>query len=130
MVPSSYAGIGGFAFDLSTPTGPELIPGLQRLHLTPRGILLLAKCGLLPKVSGEEILDKSKTDGTGKTICCIQVGWMLIQAATRLAVGLPLAPLEINTIALVVCALLNHVLWWHKPKWVNKPILLQGEWTR
>jgi len=100
------------------------------LHLTPRGILLLAKCGLLPSVTREEILDKSKTDGSGKAICCIQVGWILVQAVTRLAVGLPITPLEINTIAHVACALMNYVLWWHKPKWVNRPITLQGDWTR
>jgi hypothetical protein len=133
MVHSFYAGMGGFAFDISIPAKahqPDFIPCLRRLHLTPRGILLLAKCGLLPTVSKEEILDKSKTDGTGKTICCIQVGWMLVQAVTRLAVGLPITPLEINTIAHVACALMNYVLWWHKPKWVNEPIILQGDWTR
>jgi hypothetical protein len=133
MVHSFYAGMGGFAFDLSIPTTAgksTFIPGLRMLHLTPRGILLLAKCGLLPSVTREEILDKSKTDGSGKAICCIQVGWILVQAVTRLAVGLPITPLEINTIAHVACALMNYVLWWHKPKWVNRPTTLQGDWTR
>jgi hypothetical protein len=133
MVHSFYGGMGGFAFDLTVSgiaDGSPFIPGLRRLHVTPRGLLLLAKCDLLPRVTKGDILDKSKTDGSGKLICCIQVGWILVQAVTRLAVGLPIAPLEINTIAHVICALMNYLLWWSKPKWVNEPTILRGEWTQ
>ncbi|KAM0714818.1 hypothetical protein Q7P37_009282 [Cladosporium fusiforme] len=133
MVHSFYGGMGGFAFDLSasgTTAASPSIPGLRRLHVTPRGLLLLAKCGLLPRVTKDDILDKSKTDGVGKLICCVQVGWMVVQAVTRLAVGLPISPLEINTIAHVVCALMNYALWWSKPKWVNEPTVLRGDWTQ
>ncbi|KAF7192966.1 hypothetical protein HII31_05697 [Pseudocercospora fuligena] len=128
-----YAGMGGFVFDLTEPDltddGP-LIPDLQRLHVTPRGLQLLARCGLLPSISAEDIMDKSKTDGTGKLICCAQVIWVVISAVSRLAVGLPVTPLEINTIAHVVCALTVYVLWWHKPRWVNEPTFLRGKWVR
>jgi hypothetical protein len=133
MVHSFYGGMGGFAFDLTVSgmaDGSPFIPGLRRLHVTPRGLLLLAKCGLLPRITKGDILDKSKTDGSGKLICCVQVGWILVQAVTRLAVGLPIAPLEINTIAHVICALMNYLLWWSKPKWVNEPTILRGEWTQ
>lgn len=125
--------MGGFVFDLTDPdltAGAPFIPDLQRLHVTPRGAQLLAQCGLLPSISKEDIVDKSKTDGTGKFICCIQVGWMIVSAITRTAVGLPVTPLELNTIAHVVCALLIYVFWWDKPRWVNEPTVLRGPWTR
>ncbi|KAL7812696.1 hypothetical protein V8C44DRAFT_329024 [Trichoderma aethiopicum] len=132
MVHGFYAGMGGFVFDTTTPEmlhGPPFIPQ-RRLHVTPRGIQLLAKCGLLPDISVEEIKDKSKTDGSGKLICCIQVGWMVVQAIVRVAVGLPITPLETNTIGHVVCALINYALWWYKPKWIKEPTILRGDWTR
>lgn len=132
MVHGFYAGMGGFVFDMTTPDmsrGPIFIPQ-RRLHVTPRGIQLLAKCGLLPDISMADITDKSKTDGSGKLICCLQVSWMLVQAALRVAVGLPVTPLETNTIGHVICALINYALWWYKPRWIKEPTILNGEWTR
>ena len=125
--------MGGFVFDLTDPdlrAGAPFIPDLQRLHVTPRGAQLLAECGLLPPIAKDDILDKSKTDGTGKVICCVQVAWMIVSAITRTAVRLPVTPLEVNTLAHVVCALLFYVFWWHKPRWVNEPTVLRGAWTR
>ncbi|KAI0553248.1 hypothetical protein F4679DRAFT_532525 [Xylaria curta] len=133
MVHSFYAGMGGFAFDLATDDisdGPPFIPYLRRLHITPRGIQVLATCGLLPKVPESEITDKSKADGTAKLIACFQVVWMLVQALTRLAIGLPVTPLETNTIGHVLTALINYALWWHKPRMVKEPTILRGDWTR
>ena len=130
---SFYAGMGGFVFDMDSPDmkdGPSFMPKLGRLHVTPRGIQLLANCGLLPQISKKAIADKNKTDGAGKLFCCIQVGWMLFQTVTRLAVGLPISPLEVNTIGHVFCALLNFLLWWSKPRWIREPTVLHGEWTR
>ena len=125
--------MGGFVFDMDSPDmrdDPSFIPHWKRLHVTPRGIQMLAKCGLLPQTSKKTIADKNKTDGAGKMVCCIQVGWMLFQTATRLAIGLPISPLEINTIGHVFCALLNFLLWWSKPRWIREPTILRGEWTR
>ncbi|KAI0009649.1 hypothetical protein F4779DRAFT_581446 [Xylariaceae sp. FL0662B] len=133
MVHSFYAGMGGFVFDLTTPDitrGPRFVPNQRRLHLTARGVQLLAQCGLLPDTAESEIRDKSKTDGSGKVICSLQVGWILVQAITRAALGLAVTPLETNTIGHVLCALINYILWWHKPRWIQEPTVLQGEWTR
>lgn len=130
---SFYAGMGGFVFELPDQTLDKARPFIQsyrRLHVTPRGVQLLAKCGLLPRITIDDIMDKSKTDGAGKVICCAQVLWMVIQAITRVAVGLPVTPLETNTIGHVVCALINYILWWNKPRWIKEPTVLRGEWTR
>lgn len=124
--------MGGFVFDLtdSDLDGEPFIPGFDRLHVTPRGVQLLARCGLLPIVNKQDILDKSKTDGTGKLICCVQIIWTIASAITRLAVKLPITPLEVNTLAHVACALMIYSLWWYKPRWVNEPTILRGEWAR
>lgn len=133
MVHSFYAGMGGFVFDPPDRTLEKAAPFIQshrRLHVTPRGVQLLARCGLLPRITTGDIMDKSKTDGSGKVICCAQVLWMVIQAITRVAVDLPVTPLETNTIGHVVCALINYILWWNKPRWIKEPTVLRGEWTQ
>ena len=124
--------MGGLVFDLHDAellAGHSFIPDHQRLHVTPRGIRLLAKCGLLPHITIQEIDDKSKTDETAKLLCCVQVTWILVQTITRLAIGLAISPLEINTLGHVICALMMYALWWHKPRWVKEPITLRGDWT-
>jgi hypothetical protein len=124
--------MGGFVFDLSDVESgdcPSFIPGSSRLHVTSRGMRLLAQCGLLPSISKSEIEDKSKSDGSAKFICCIQVIWIVAQTITRLAVGLSISPLEINTIGHVACALMMYALWWSKPRWIREPTVLRGEWV-
>lgn len=133
IVHSFYTGMGGFVFDLDEceiDRDMPYIPELRRLHVTPRGVRLLAQCGLLPEISKDEIEDKSKSDGSAKMICCIQVIWIIVQTITRLAVGLAISPLEINTLGHVACALMMYALWWSKPRWVREPTILRGDWTR
>lgn len=122
--------MGGFVFDLNDTEGPPIVPDVPRLHLTPRGAQLLARCGLLPQISKEEIQDKSKSDGSAKLICCIQVSWLVVSTLGRISESLPVTPLEVNTIAHVASALMCILLWWHKPRWVNEPTVLRGKWTR
>lgn len=91
---------------------------------------LLAKSGLLPPISEREISDKSKADGLAKTLVCLQAIWMVVQVISRLVDGLPVTLLEVNTLGHVVCALLIYLLWWHKPRLVREPTVLQGQWVK
>lgn len=123
--------MGGFAIDLDTSDLNDQKPFTNkhtRLTLTARGVKLLAECGYLPNISEEEILDKSKTDKLGRFIALIQAIWMLLQILGRVAVKLPITLLEVNTLAHVLCALIIYLLWWKKPKLINEPTKLQGEW--
>lgn len=127
-VHSLYAGMGGFAFDAGQlPQGQDaFVPHIDRLHLSPLGVLLLAKCGLLPNLSLQEIKDKSKADGLAKTIVIFQAGWMVVQTIGRVWSRLPVTLLEVNTMGHVICAMIIYLLWWSKPKEVNEPTIIQG----
>jgi hypothetical protein len=128
-----YTLMGGFVIDLGRsydPKDPEFTNGIERLTLTPRGLLLLAKCGHLPKISEEEIMDKSKVDELGKLLACTQVTWMVVQVCTRLGLRLPVTLLEVTAVSHVVCALVLYALWWHKPRKVDEPTVLTGDWVR
>lgn len=102
---SFFACTGGFAFEL--PSLGRSIPGAtdsiidrpKRLTLTARGMTVLARCGHIPSVRKEEIEDKSKANDLAKAAVIVQATWMLIQVIGRLASGLPVTPLEVNTVA-------------------------------
>jgi hypothetical protein len=128
-----YTLMGGFVIDLGhshDPKDPDFTNGIERLTLTPRGLLLLAKCGHLPKISEEEIMDKSKVDELGKLLACTQVTWMVVQVCTRLGLRLPVTLLEVTAVSHVVCALVLYALWWHKPRKVDEPTVITGDWVR
>ena len=110
----------------SIPSAQILQKRRTRLTLTPRGVDLLGKCGLLPSISESEIEDKSKEDALGKAISCLQVTWMVVQVIGRLALRLPITLLEINTIGHVLCALVVYCMWWYKPRWVLDPTRVHG----
>lgn len=127
-----YALMGGFVFDTqeSFPAEPNpFATGIDRVSVTPKGIKLLASCGHLPSLSGEEIADKSKIDELGKVFACIQATWLVVQICTRLGLHLPVTLLEVSTASHVLCALVIYGLWWHKPRKVSEPTILRGAWT-
>ena len=72
----------------------------------------------------ESILDKSKADNIAKTLTCIQAFWIIIQSIARVASGLPLTFLEINTLGHVKCAQFMFLFWWDKPLEILYPTLL------
>ena len=132
VVHGFYAAMGGFVFELDSTVASALcLPNSEpyRLTITPRGLKVLAQCGLLPAMSEKDIRDKSKADGLAKTIVCLQAGWMVLQTVVRLAFGLPVTLFEVNTIGHVVCAVLIYALWWHKPRLIHEPTVIRGRWV-
>ncbi|KAF2758485.1 hypothetical protein EJ05DRAFT_510406 [Pseudovirgaria hyperparasitica] len=126
-----YASMGGFVVDLDShdmSDKPKFLRNSTRLTLTPKGILLLARCGYLPSIRREEIEDKSKTDGLGKFLACGQALWMTAQVIARLANNLPITLLEVTTLGHVLCALILYSFWWYKPRWIAEPTRLDGDW--
>jgi hypothetical protein len=132
MTHGFYAGMGGFTFEFDNtviPGAASFVPSRRRLTLTPRGIVLLARCGLLPDVSKNEITDKSKADSIAKSIVCLQAAWFTVQIIARLVLKLPVTLLEVNTLGHVFAAFVIYILWWHKPRMITEPTRLTGPWT-
>jgi hypothetical protein len=128
MMHAHFATMCGFCFD-TTNVEQNFLPGERtRVTLTSRGICSLAELApeLLPDISKELIRDKSKADGFGKTLVCLQAFWFCTQCISRLATGLSITLLELNTFGHALCALLAYTFWWSKPHDVNEAVLIQG----
>jgi hypothetical protein len=125
---SFFALMGGFVFDVSA--NPKLCPlplGETQVTLTPAGIQFLAEREphVIPDISAEYIRDKSKANHLAKTLVCIQALWFCCSVVSRLAYGLAISLLELNTLAHAVCALFIYLLWWDKPLDVEEPVLIR-----
>ena len=123
--------MGGYAFDVSKDKQPRIWPRqVDRLTLSSRAVraCLISQDKdlreVLPFLSEEEIWDKSKANGLAKAIVCIQALWFCTQCIARLAQGMPISLLELNTFAHALCALLVYLLWWNKPLDVQEPTLV------
>ena len=116
-----YAIMGGLAL---CPTRKHYLPeSIKRLTLTPAGLRFLHEHAphLIPRISKEEIKDKSKADGLEKFLICAQATWFCTSSIARIANGLPITLLELNAIAHAACALLIYTFWWSKPLNVFEP---------
>jgi len=83
--------------------------------------------GLLPDISVESIKDKSKADKLAKALVIVQASWLILQCVMRWIAQLPVTPLELNTLAHGICALMVYYLWWEKPLDVQSPTLVTAE---
>ena len=95
------------------------------LRLTGSAFLILSTLGFVPKITINDINDKSKTDTIGKVLASLQAAWMLVQVLARRFNSLPITILEFNTVINAICALLAYLLWWKKPQGVNEPTEIQ-----
>jgi hypothetical protein len=78
----------GLIYQDSSPDGEQFMPGQrQRITLTSDGLAWLAKHRpqLVPEISRESILDKSKSDWLAKAFTCWQASYFCIQCVYRLS---------------------------------------------
>ena len=121
--------MGGFVLD----TSPTPILGSEtRFVLTPRGVRFVMKNApeLIPDLSEDSLLDRSKADGFQKSLFIWQLGYFCCSCAERLVVGLPVSLLEVSTVAHALCMLSVCLLWWRKLWNVLEPTIISGPRAR
>ncbi|KAF1931065.1 uncharacterized protein M421DRAFT_338869 [Didymella exigua CBS 183.55] len=125
---SHLALMGGFAVDLSTLLGPydRSFLNKTRRMLKPAALRLIARYApeILPDISQQVILDKSKASGLGKFLPCLQAFWFSLQVVGRLVTGLPISLLELNVLLHAVCCFCIYMAWWNKPLDIEEPFTL------
>jgi hypothetical protein len=128
MVHSHYAAMGGFAVDSGDSEIDFMPPGYPRLAIPTRSLRFVAETqpDLIPDISEAQIRDKSNANELAKALVCFQAIWFCVQCVCRLAQGLAVSLLELNTFAHALCALLIYLLWWNKPLDIQEPTALAG----
>jgi hypothetical protein len=77
-----------------------------------------------PQIKIEDIKRRSKADSFVKFVAVCQTTWFAINVIARHGYGLHVTPIELGSVAYVLCAVLIYALWWHKPKDVTIPIVI------
>ncbi|KAJ5635065.1 uncharacterized protein N7484_008378 [Penicillium longicatenatum] len=79
----------------------------------------------IPKISEDDLNDKSKTDYFTKVIAVIQIAQLVLSLVVRAARHLAFSQLETLTLAFAICGVLTYICYWYKPQDVRKPIRVQ-----
>lgn len=122
--------MGGIAFEDSNPETPRFMPGgRERIAINPGMFEWIVKeqPHLVPDISISEIEDKSKSDWLAKALTCGQASYFCIQCIFRLSQSFSITLLELNVFAHAMCALLLFLIWWDKPRDINKPVSITSE---
>ncbi|KAI1087805.1 hypothetical protein F5B19DRAFT_486433 [Rostrohypoxylon terebratum] len=145
-----YIDMGGFALKTGLPMEPE--EEQTPIFLNIRSLLYV--CGLrkstspatrngtewivdtssivgeIPRITEEEIKDRSKSDFFMKCITIGQLTWFIIQIIARGARGLAIPQIEIAVLAYAACTGFTFLLCLSKPKDVQVPTLLLAQTSK
>ena len=77
-----------------------------------------------PRVTLEELKDRSKGDALVKTAAVLQITWLVGQILARAFENLAITLLEITVLAFATCATITYILLWDKPQDVQVPIYI------
>lgn len=103
--------------------GFHLYDGDEPLRrLSREDVVNLAERDLLDPPTEDEIKDKSKGDWFSKGIALLQTLWFAMQCIARRVQNLPIAELELVTLAYTVIAVSCYCFWWKKPFGVGRPV--------
>lgn len=94
--------------------------------ISAKNIIPLIEAGIVRPcdLDEEEIRDHAKADVVAKLLAILQSLWVTVNILARSAYDLPISPIEISTVAYVLCAIFMYALWWCKPKDMETPITL------
>ncbi|KAK3292653.1 uncharacterized protein B0H64DRAFT_477768 [Chaetomium fimeti] len=113
-----FANMGGFVFS----PGPIAVP------LTGEYLASFYGHFDLPKITEDEIKDRSKTDGLAKAFSVFQISHLVLSLIVRRSQGLPSSQLEILTLAFAICGVVTYAVYWYKPKDVAVPISVRTKY--
>ncbi|CZR67526.1 uncharacterized protein PAC_17425 [Phialocephala subalpina] len=79
----------------------------------------------MPHISQEDIKSIDKADGFARLITLIQIAWFSLQCIGRGIQHIGLSPLELTTLAFILCTLHDYFFWYYKPLDPLRPEILQ-----
>ncbi|KAF8869882.1 hypothetical protein CPB84DRAFT_1803306 [Gymnopilus junonius] len=110
MTHAHFLQMGGFRLAARDDSDSDKALHPQEFH-----DLLQAKKLAFPRITKDEIQDRSKGDQLSKGLAIAQTSWFIIQCISRKVQGLAITQLEIATVALAFFNALMYFFWWNKP---------------
>ncbi|KAF8188028.1 hypothetical protein BJ912DRAFT_408550 [Pholiota molesta] len=83
-----------------------------------------------PRITEEDIQDRSKGDDISKTFIVLQTTWFVVQCIARWSQRLPVTELEVVTLGFAMLNGITYGLWWDKPQNVGRPVFLESKKPR
>ena len=117
-----FADMGGMLIQ-PKDSAPFLVNSRQLAYLIEKNYL---EC---PKITEEEIWDKSKTDTLTRILTFMQASWLMIQLLRRAILKLSTSTMELCAGAVVLCTFGTFACWLHKPSDVHTGIVLNTKAT-
>lgn len=121
MKEAFFALSGGFAVKSSS-----FFP-FDSVTFTAKGVLQLARAGMLPHMSRRDIEDKSKADWLAKGLACFQGVTFFGIMIGRWAQRLPVTLLEVHVLIHVICAFAMYLIWFEKGYDIQRPLYCDDE---
>jgi hypothetical protein len=78
----------------------------------------------MPTISTGDICAVNKADGFARTITIAQMVWFCLSCVGRGVERIGLSPLELTTLAFIICTLHNYFFWYFKPLDPPSPMVL------
>ncbi|KAF9470317.1 hypothetical protein BDN70DRAFT_998971 [Pholiota conissans] len=98
-----------------TPSKLQLIYNIENGIISP------------PRITEEDIQDRSKGDAISKILIILQTTWFIAQCIARWSQHLPVTELEIVTLGFAMLNGITYAFWWNKPQNVGRPVFLERE---
>jgi hypothetical protein len=83
-----------------------------------------------PRITEEDIRDRSKGDAITKTFIVLQTTWFIVQCIARWSQRIPVTELEVVTLGFAMLNGITYGLWWHKPQNVGRQVFLESKEPR
>lgn len=115
--------MGGSASDFAKMEANIFEPGVTRKMLTPYALRTIAHADpdVLPDISTESIMEKSKANPFAKCLSCLQASWFPAQVIGRVITSHAIGLLELNVVLHALCCLMIYVVWWNKTLDIDEP---------
>ena len=78
-----------------------------------------------PPISEDELKSRGKSDWVIKLIAVLQITWFVVQALFRAIQGYQTTPLEIMTVAFVLCTIFIYACSMNQPQGIEYPVILE-----
>ncbi|KAI9646424.1 hypothetical protein NHQ30_004416 [Ciborinia camelliae] len=79
---------------------------------------------LLPPIDIDDIRAVNKADGLARSVTMAQMAWFCMACIGRSVEGLNIAPVELETLAFILCTMHTFFFWWNKPLDPARPLTL------